>query len=175
MSYSTKLFGVIPYTLRESDKPIYNQQTIEKYLVEHYGSKEEAIQDVIEVFHDDKHCGNMMNVETKSENGTFWYPKCEGDTDEELENFIHDDDSVGLIFQVAYRDRQQDNIVKLTCKELGLTQKELSEKMGLSETTLTNWARGATPIPEWGIKMLNLLKKERKLNTIINLVKNEIE
>ena len=67
------------------------------------------------------------------------------------------------------------NIVKFTCKELGLTQKELSEKMGLSETTLTNWARGATPIPEWGIKMLNLLKKERKLDTIINLVKNEIE
>ncbi len=69
----------------------------------------------------------------------------------------------------------QENIVKLTCKELGLTQKELAEKMGLSETTLTNWARGATPIPEWGTKMLNLLKKEKKLNAIINLVKNEIE
>lgn len=67
-----------------------------------------------------------------------------------------------------------ENIVKLTCKELGITQKELAEQMGVSETTLTNWARGATPIPEWGNKMFLLLKKERKLDTIINLVKDEI-
>lgn len=167
MSYSTKLFGVIPYTLRESNKPIYNQQTIEKYLVEHYGSKEEAMQDVIEVFHDDKHCGNMVNIETKSESGTFWYPKCEGDTDEELENFMHDSDSVGLIFQVAYRYRQQDNIVKLTCKELGITYRELGEAIGYGENSVSNASRGeVSKAMETAIKLyVKNLELEKKLES----------
>jgi len=67
-----------------------------------------------------------------------------------------------------------ENIVKLTCKELGIMQKELAERIGVSETTITNWAREATPIPEWGSKIFELLKKEQKLNTIVNLVKSEI-
>lgn len=69
---------------------------------------------------------------------------------------------------------KEPNIIKATAKELGLTQKELAEKMGVSETTVTNWARGATPIPDWANVMLRLLIKERKLNTIINLLKEEI-
>ena len=181
MSYSTKLFGVILYTLRESDKPIYNQQTIEKYLVEHYGSKEEAIQDVIEVFHDDKHCGNMMHIETKSESGTFWYPKREGDTDEELENFMHDSDSVGLIFQVAYRYRQQDNIVKLTCKELGITYRELGEAIGYGGDSLRNIA-SKVEVSEPLTKAIELYKENLALkaqlqdcNTLKQALKNLIK
>lgn len=68
----------------------------------------------------------------------------------------------------------EDNIVKLTCKELGITQKELAERIGISETSVTNWAREATPIPEWATKMLPLLSKEQKLNKIISLIKSEI-
>ena len=68
-----------------------------------------------------------------------------------------------------------ENIVKKTCKELGITQKELAERIGVSETTVTNWARGATPIPEWGTKICILLKKEQNLNTIINVIKQQID
>ena len=65
---------------------------------------------------------------------------------------------------------ENENIVKKTCKELGITQKELAERVGVSETTLTNWARGATPIPEWAEKMFSLLIKEKDLDTIIEIV-----
>ena len=68
----------------------------------------------------------------------------------------------------------EDNIIKATCKELGITQKELAERIGVSETSVTNWAREATPIPEWAFKMLPLLAKEKKLDKIVSLVKSEI-
>lgn len=242
MAYETKLFGTIPYTVRESDKPIYNQQTIEKYLVEHYGSKEEAIHDILEVFHDDKHCGNMMNVETKSENGTFWYPKCEGDTDEELENFMNSSDTVGLVFQIAYdykitivesickkfgmknedldsfnnrvkvaeklinlfatndlaarfaetfadelgkiktekdvRDWLENkimsqNIVKSTCKELGITQKELAEMLDVQPSAISNWANGQ--IPKMAQLALELLIENKMLKNDLNIIKKAHE
>ena len=65
---------------------------------------------------------------------------------------------------------ENENIVKKTCKELGITQKELAERVGVSETTLTNLARGATPIPEWAEKMFSLLIKEKDLDTMIEIV-----
>lgn len=58
------------------------------------------------------------------------------------------------------------NIVKETAKELGMTQKKLAERMGVSEDTMSNWSRGAVPVPNWAIEMFKLLKTEKKYNTI---------
>jgi transcriptional regulator with XRE-family HTH domain len=37
--------------------------------------------------------------------------------------------------------KKEENLVKKTCKELGITQKELAEKIGVSQQTITNWSR----------------------------------
>jgi DNA-binding XRE family transcriptional regulator len=66
------------------------------------------------------------------------------------------------------------NIVKQTAKELGMTQKELAAHMGVAENTIGNWARGIVDTPEWAIKMFDLLKTEKKFNTIKHIISDEI-
>jgi len=58
-----------------------------------------------------------------------------------------------------------ENIVKKTAKDLGLTQKELAEYIGVHENTISGWARGTVEIPQMAIKLLELLKIEKKYNT----------
>lgn len=36
----------------------------------------------------------------------------------------------------------ENNIVKRVCKELGVTQKELAEKIGVAEQTVRGWSSG---------------------------------
>lgn len=55
-----------------------------------------------------------------------------------------------------------ENIVKRVCKELGITQKQLAERMKVSETTITSWSKGHTQIPEWALSVFELLKCEKK-------------
>lgn len=62
------------------------------------------------------------------------------------------------------------NIVKETAKELGMTQKELAAYMGVGENTISQWARGIIETPQWAIKMFDLLKTERKFNTIKRII-----
>lgn len=39
------------------------------------------------------------------------------------------------------------NLVKQTCKELGVTQKELAERIGVSDGTVRNWSsKGDIPL-----------------------------
>ncbi|DAB40259.1 MAG TPA: transcriptional regulator [Sulfurovum sp. UBA12169] len=66
------------------------------------------------------------------------------------------------------------NIVKDTAKELGMTQKELAAYMGVGENTIGNWSRGVVDTPEWAIKMFNLLKIEKKFNTIKQIIGDEL-
>lgn len=59
----------------------------------------------------------------------------------------------------------EENIVKKVCKELGMTQKELAEYIGVHENTVSGWSRGTVEIPAMVIKLLELLKIEKKYNT----------
>ncbi len=59
----------------------------------------------------------------------------------------------------------EENIIKQTCKELGITQKELAEEIRVGENTVGQWARGKVETPKWAIKMFDLLKTEKKYNT----------
>jgi len=61
--------------------------------------------------------------------------------------------------------KQEENIVKKTCKELGITQKELAQNIGVSENTVGGWSRGVTETPKWALKLFDLLKTEKKYNT----------
>lgn len=58
------------------------------------------------------------------------------------------------------------NIVKKVCKELGVTQKELAEIMGIHENTVGSWSRGLIEVPQWALNHFELLKIEKKYNTI---------
>ncbi len=53
------------------------------------------------------------------------------------------------------------NIVKETAKELGISQKELAERLKTSEVSLSRWAK-QNEIPEWALEMFELLKTEKK-------------
>ena len=51
----------------------------------------------------------------------------------------------------------EENLVKKTCKELGINQKQLAEKIGVSRQTIYDWSSGKTPIPNWGHNFMLLL------------------
>jgi transcriptional regulator with XRE-family HTH domain len=57
---------------------------------------------------------------------------------------------------------QEENIVKKTCKELGITQKELAEIMGVSRQTVTNWATNRVEKPKILFKIVELLTIKNK-------------
>ena len=57
---------------------------------------------------------------------------------------------------------KEENIVKKVCKELGITQKELAERMGVSEGTVRNWS-SQNNAPEWAVKFMNLLLEYEKV------------
>jgi DNA-binding XRE family transcriptional regulator len=56
-------------------------------------------------------------------------------------------------------EQKEENLVKKTCRELGITQKELAEKIGLSKQTVYDWSSEKTPIPNWGFNFMKLLKE----------------
>jgi len=56
----------------------------------------------------------------------------------------------------------QENIVKKVCKELGITQKELAERMGVNDVTVRNWSSKGN-IPDWAIKFMTLLLEYEKV------------
>ena len=58
------------------------------------------------------------------------------------------------------------NIIKEIAKDLGMTQKQLAEHIGVKEDTISQWARGKNPIPKWALKMFELLKKEKRYQSL---------
>jgi len=70
----------------------------------------------------------------------------------------------------------QENIVKKVCKELGLTYKQLGEKIGYSENAVSNAARGkVSPQMQKAIELyLKNLELENKLQKCENF-KNSIK
>ena len=53
------------------------------------------------------------------------------------------------------------NPVKETCKELQITQKELAERIGISDGTVRNWSSGKE-IPKWAINFMDVLVENEK-------------
>jgi DNA-binding XRE family transcriptional regulator len=57
------------------------------------------------------------------------------------------------------KEIQEENLVKKTCRELGITQKELAERIGVSKQTIYDWSSGKTPIPSWGFNFMIMIKE----------------
>src|SRR3989339_1428452 len=69
--------------------------------------------------------------------------------------------------------KKQENIVKHTCKELGITQKELADKLGASEGTIRNWS-SSNELPQWAINFIEVLKENQKNKEIADTAKKLI-
>ena len=65
---------------------------------------------------------------------------------------------------------KEENLVKKTCQELGITQKELAEKTGFSEDSISKWNKGAK-IPKSAVNFFETLQKLQTFEEINNLVK----
>lgn len=75
MSYTGKLFGVIPYEVRDSNTPLYPEDEIEPILGLEYGCISSVLIFVDRIFHDDKHEGNILTAECIHHDGDnmIWY------------------------------------------------------------------------------------------------------
>lgn len=62
-----------------------------------------------------------------------------------------------------------ENIVKLTCKELGITQKELAERLEVPQSTVSGWVNGE--IPKMTKLALKLLIENRELKQKLHIFK----
>jgi transcriptional regulator with XRE-family HTH domain len=71
-------------------------------------------------------------------------------------------------------ENKEENLVKKTCKELGITQKELAEIMGVTERTLSRHAT-SKDIPKNIVNHLNLLIEDKNKTNVINSFKSSIK
>jgi transcriptional regulator with XRE-family HTH domain len=58
-------------------------------------------------------------------------------------------------------ENSEENLVKKTCRELGITQKELAEKMGVHDVTVRNWSSKGE-IPNLAKNFINLLLEKKE-------------
>jgi transcriptional regulator with XRE-family HTH domain len=71
---------------------------------------------------------------------------------------------------VVYLDSEvKENLVKKTCKELGITQKELAKKIGITERTISRYATGETIPKNINNHLLLLIDNKTKTNIIDTL------
>ncbi|EOH0039327.1 helix-turn-helix domain-containing protein [Campylobacter coli] len=68
------------------------------------------------------------------------------------------------IIQIKERNKmEKENIVKEVCKELNITQKELSEILGVHLTTIQKWVANDNDLPLQAKKSLNLVLENHHL------------
>lgn len=264
MDYSSKLFGVIPYSIRDGETPAYTDTQVEQMLSDHYGSVFAPMIYVTNVFHDNKNNGGVLAVDYFINNGgkdyQFFgkeyeiapgyfdsdgialefqsYPVKSGQTDYAYQLFIalekhftHDrqltithpddinatyskeeqikayrsaisfiehhkdffdqlikngtpamisfyirahlagitvhfkDSADDIIKQLEQNLRLKDNIVKRACKELGITQKELADRLGITPSAISQWGNDVPKTAQVAIELMlenNQLKKDIK-------------
>ncbi len=75
--------------------------------------------------------------------------------------------------KITEKDKQE-NLVKKTCRELGITQKELAERIGLTDRTLSKYAT-SNNIPKNIINHINLLVESLNKTTSFQNLKNSIQ
>lgn len=63
------------------------------------------------------------------------------------------------------------NLVKQTARTLGITQKELAERIGAAEATVRNWSAGKE-IPRWAERSMEMLIENHKNKEIISTLKH---
>lgn len=144
-----KLFDKIPVSIRYLDEGYGSREFFAHILYTLYGGhlyEDEMIEDVEGLWFNNKN-GSELIIYTKS-------------IEKELNI-----DGLMVYCKIESVYHTEENIIKSTAKELGLTQKELADEIGVAENTVSQWSRGIIDTPKWAIKMFDLLKTEKKYNT----------
>jgi DNA-binding XRE family transcriptional regulator len=68
---------------------------------------------------------------------------------------------------------EEENLVKKTCRELGITQKELAERIGVTQHTITNWSKGK--MEQYAISLLKALIYQDRYFKLVSNIENEIK
>jgi transcriptional regulator with XRE-family HTH domain len=63
---------------------------------------------------------------------------------------------------------KEESLVKKTCRELGITQKELAEKIGVNPKTVSNWQN--KKMEKYAEVLLTALINENKYFKMVELV-----
>jgi DNA-binding XRE family transcriptional regulator len=71
-------------------------------------------------------------------------------------------------------EKTEENLVKKTCRELGITQKELAEKIGVTDRTLSKYVT-TKYIPKNIINHINLIIENNNQNKLIDSLKFSIQ
>ncbi len=66
---------------------------------------------------------------------------------------------------------KEENIIKHTCQELGITQKELAEITGYARETISRW-KSSNELPKSAENHLFLLVKYKKFTELENLIRS---
>jgi DNA-binding XRE family transcriptional regulator len=69
--------------------------------------------------------------------------------------------------------KKEENLVKKTCKELGITQKELAEKIGVTQHTITNWSKGK--MEKYAKSLLEAIIYQDRYFKLVSNIENEIK
>ena len=63
-------------------------------------------------------------------------------------------------------EKQQENLVKKTCRELGITQKELAKYFGVTPKTVSDWAMKRYDMPKHFNLIVDLIISKRDLESL---------
>lgn len=77
----------------------------------------------------------------------------------------------------GYSKQSEENLVKKTCRELGITQKELAEMMGYSPQIVSRWNRGEkmSKNAEMLLKTTIELSKHKKAISELSEIKDKLD
>jgi predicted transcriptional regulator len=71
--------------------------------------------------------------------------------------------------------KKEENLVKKTCKELGITQKELANFFGVSQNTITTWRKGnLNKVQQTALNGLIFEHKYNNTKKILSTIVNQI-
>ncbi len=66
---------------------------------------------------------------------------------------------------------ESENIVKKTCRELGITQKELAEYFGVTAKAVSDWGVARYPLPKHFYIIIDLIKNKRDCETLKRMLR----
>ena len=69
---------------------------------------------------------------------------------------------------------EMDNVVKKVCAELGITQRELAERLGVHITAVQKWVANANELPLQTQKVLELVLENYRLKTKVEKIEKII-
>jgi DNA-binding transcriptional regulator YiaG len=69
-------------------------------------------------------------------------------------------------------EEKEENLVKKTCRELGITQKELAKYFGVTPKTVSDWAVERYKLPSNFNLIIDLINSKQELEILKRVIKS---